>query len=207
MTTAKAACQRAILAYIISMNDIITFLKTRRSVKAKELKAPGPSKEELRQICEIGMRVPDHGKLAPYQIKVLREPGQKALGALCADIFMRENPKDAKQKHWDHEAERFARAPLVLAVLYTPKLGKIPPWEQELAVGAVCMNLLHAAHAMGFAGQWLTEWPAYKDEVRDALGGVADDRIAGFLYMGTPDDTPEDRKRPDYDEQVSVWEG
>lgn len=185
---------------------LVDYLCTRRSVKVKHLVAPAPSDEELRIIGEIACRVPDHGKLAPFKMKVLKAQGQEALGKLCADLYMKENP-EAKDKHYEHESERFSRAPLCIAVLYTPTFGKIPPWEQELAVGAMCMNLLHGAYSLGYAGQWLSEWPCFKEEIKDALGGGSDDKIAGFIYLGTPNDTPEDRTRPNLDEVMQEWGG
>lgn len=191
---------------MLKNESVVDYLRSRRSVKVKHLRSPAPSDEELNIIAEIAARVPDHGKLAPFKMKVLKQAGQQALGKLCAKLFMQENP-EAKQKHYDHEAARFSRAPLCIAVLYTPKFGKIPPWEQELAVGAMCMNLLHGAHGLGYAGQWLSEWPMYRDEIRDALGGGSDDKIAGFIYLGTPDEAPEERKRPALEEVMQEWVG
>ncbi len=186
--------------------DPIDYLETRRSVKAKELLEPAPSDEELRRILTVGMRVPDHGKLAPWRIKILHKEGQRALGDLCAELFKKQHP-DANDKQLAFERDIMMRAPLLLAVLYTPALGRIPEWEQQLSAGAVCMNILHGCHALGYGAQWLSEWPAYHAEVKYALGGTLEDKIAGFIYIGSYGEKPEERPRPAYDEVVSVWGG
>lgn len=177
--------------------DALTALQTRRSVKPKEL-APGrPTEAELETILQIATRVPDHGKLAPWKIVIIEGEGQKKLGAIAAEQFMKLNP-EATQAHYDSEAARFTRAPLVLAVLSTPKESiKAPRWEQEMSAGAVCTNILHACHAMGYGASWLTEWVAFNPAITVALGGDIDTRIAGFVYVGGKvEKLPEDRERP-----------
>jgi nitroreductase len=97
------------------------------------------------------------------------------------------------------------QAPALIVALSSPvENSKIPQWEQELSVGAACMNLLHAATALGFGGGWLTGWPAYNSDVRDAFGD-ASEKIAGFLFLGTRSRALEERPRPAYDERVSHW--
>lgn len=188
------------------MSDPLNFLLTRRSVKAKEMHHPGPSKAELLLILAAATRVPDHGKLAPWRIKVLHKEGQIALGDIAANRFKEMNP-DATEKHLQFERTRMQWAPLLLTVIYTPVQGKIPQWEQQLSTGAVCMNILHAAHALGYGANWLTDWPAYDDEIRRALGCGESDQIAGFIYIGYYQEKPEERPRPDLDEVTEVWEG
>jgi nitroreductase len=73
---------------------------------------------------------------------------------------------------------------------------KIPEWEQLLSAGAVCMNLLHAANALGFGASWITEWYSYDRRVLDALGLDPGERIAGFIHVGTIIETPAERVRP-----------
>ena len=105
------------------------------------------------------------------------------------------------------ERARFTRAPLVVGVVSSVIAGhpKVPIWEQELSAGAACMTLLNAAHAEGFVGSWLTEWPAFSDTVRAAFAPSG--RIAGFLFIGTPGRELQERPRPDYADVVSVWQG
>lgn len=183
--------------------DALEALKTRRSVKPKELgQGPGPDAAQLQTILEIATRVPDHGKLAPWKIVVITGEGQKKLGAIAADQFAKIYA-DANEKQLDAERQRFARAPLVLAVLSTPKESvKAPRWEQEMSAGAVCTNILHACHAMGFGASWLSEWVGFDPVILKALGGDIDSKIAGFIYVGEKVATPDDRERPDL-EQVT----
>lgn len=185
-------------------SSTLNHLLCRRSVKVQHMVEPAPSEEELKDILTAGMRVPDHGKLAPWRIKVLNKQGQTKLGEVFAERFLFANP-DANDKQIEFERQRPQRAPLLLAVLYTPQMGRIPEWEQQLSTGAVCMNIIHATHALGYAAQWLTEWPAFDSEVKYALGGTLEDKIAGFIYIGTAGETPDERIRPDYDEVVQEW--
>jgi nitroreductase len=185
-----------------TMTSALTPLLTRRSTSVKDLIAPAPEGDVLTQILTVATRVPDHGKLAPWKIIVLQGEGAAKLGALAAEIFARGNP-EATEAQLAAERGRFARAPLCLAVISTPKLGTKPVWEQELSAGALCMNILHAAHALGFGGKWLTEWVAYDAEILAALGGAPTDKIAGFIYLGTKAVETEDRERPKLEDVVT----
>lgn len=186
--------------------DALTALKTRRSVKPKAMGPRAPSAAELETILTIATRVPDHGKLAPWKIVVLQGEGRARLGEVAAQRFAALHPNDATEKHRDAERLRFSRAPLVLAVLSTPKESiKAPRWEQELSAGAVCTNILHACHALGWGAAWLSEWVGFDPVICEALGGGADDKIAGFIYMGEKLAEPEDRERPVLDNVVVIY--
>jgi nitroreductase len=182
----------------------LTLLSTRRSGKPRALVAPGPDAEEMRTILSIGMRTPDHGKLAPWHFVIVPEERRDAFAALLADAYARQRP-DAGRLEREANAQFAHQAPALVVVLSRPdRASAVPLWEQELSAGAACMNILHAAHALGYAGGWLTGWAAYDDQVRDAFGGP-DERIAGFLFLGTPGAELSERPRPDYDDVVSVW--
>jgi nitroreductase len=182
----------------------LTLLSTRRSGKPRALVAPGPDAEEMRTILSIGMRTPDHGKLAPWHFVIVPEERRDAFAALLADAYARQRP-DAGRLEREANAQFAHQAPALVVVLSRPdRASAVPLWEQELSAGAACMNILHAAHALGYAGGWLTGWAAYDDQVRDAFGGPGE-RIAGFLFLGTPGAEPSERPRPDYDDVVSVW--
>ena len=178
------------------MPDTIDFLKTRRSVKPREMSGPGPSPAELETILTVGSRVPDHGKLAPWRFIVFEGDARRKAGDAIATAFKADHP-EAKDEHVAFERERLARAPLVVAVV--SRAGphvKIPEWEQVLSAGAAAMNLVTAAHALGFGATWITEWYAYDRRVLDALGLSANEKIAGFVHVGRPKQPPEDRPRP-----------
>lgn len=182
----------------------LTLLSTRRSGKPRDLVAPGPDPAQLAAMLAIAARTPDHGKLAPWRFVIVGGERRGALSALLADTLRADRP-DVRQGEID-AADQFARqAPTLVVVLSSP-VGdsKIPLWEQELSAGAACMNLLHAAHAHGFAAGWLTGWPAYADAVRDAFGR-APERIAGFVFIGTPSRALAERPRPDMAAVATHW--
>ncbi|MFZ4125808.1 MAG: nitroreductase family protein [Rickettsiales bacterium] len=179
----------------------IDYLLTRRSVKAANLAEPAPDDAQLELILRAATRVPDHGKLCPWRIRVLHKAGQAKLGELFAKRFLELNP-DANEKQIEFERQRPQRAPLLLVVTSNPVESiKAPLWEQELSVGAVCMNILHAAHMLDFAGNWLTEWVAFDEVIEREMGG----RIAGFIYIGTATEKPEERERPKLEDIVEEW--
>ena len=182
----------------------LTLLATRRSGRPREMIAPGPDASQLRKMLAIAARTPDHGKLSPWRFVIVPTETRSALSALITTAYRAERPQAARLEIEAMEA--FAtQAPALVVVLASPRPdSKIPLWEQELSAGAACMNLLHAAHAMGFVGGWLTGWPAYADAVRDAFG-AAPERIAGFIFIGSPARDLEERPRPDPDNIVSTW--
>ena len=178
------------------MPDALELLKTRRSVKPIELAGPGPTESEIDTLLKIASRVPDHGKLAPWRFILFEGDARSAAGETIASAF-RANRPDATPDQIEFERKRLARAPLVIAVV--SRAGphvKIPEWEQQLSAGASAMSLVIAAHAMGYAASWITEWYAYDRRVLDALGLGANERIAGFVHIGRPAKPPEERDRP-----------
>ena len=182
----------------------LALLHTRRSGKPRDMIAPGPDATQLRAIMDAAIRVPDHGKLAPWRFVLISDDQRHRLADLLTSAYRAEKP-DAGRLEIE-AMEQFARqAPTLIVALSSPVAGsKIPVWEQELSVGAACMNLLTAAHASGFVGSWLTGWPTYSEAVRDAFGG-AGNKIAGFLFIGSPARDLEERPRPDYDNVVTNW--
>lgn len=182
----------------------LTLLQTRRSGKPRDLAGPGPSPEQLDQMVAIAARTPDHGKLAPWRFVIVPDEARPALALKLVDI-LRAEKADATARDEEAAAQFATQAPSLVVVLSAPvQPHKVPLWEQELSAGAACMNLLHAAHAMGFAGGWLTGWPAYSDAVRD-LFGTEGQRIAGFVFLGTPSRPLEERPRGEPSRLVHRW--
>ena len=189
------------------LSSAAALLATRRSAKPRDMIAPGPDAAQLRGILETAMRVPDHGKLNPWRFVIIEPERRMAFAALLVEAYRAEKP-DAGRLELEAQ-EQFARqAPVMVAVLSTPvENRKIPVWEQQLSAGAVCMNLLIATHAAGFVGSWLTGWAAYNQQVLASLGGNPRDRVAGFLFLGSPSRPLEERPRPTYEAVVSTWKG
>lgn len=182
------------------------YLASRRSGKPRDLVTPGPNLDQLRKMVAIAARTPDHGKLVPWRFVIVPEDRRDALAELLKRAYWAVKP-DARPPEIE-AMDQFARqAPALVVVLFSPRaLSKIPLWEQQLSAGAACMNLLHAAHAAGFAGGWLTGWPSYDPTVRDAFGS-AEEAIAGFVFIGTPGRPLEERPRPAIEDICSVWSG
>lgn len=185
---------------------MVAMLKSRRSVPASQLVEPGPTAEQLETLLTIAARVPDHGKLVPWRFIVFAGAGRAAAGELIARVYHADNP-GADEAKLAHERGRLTRAPLVVGVVCraAPHV-KIPEWEQQLSVGAVCMNLIVAANAMGFGTVWLTEWYSHDRRVAEGLGLAPHERMAGFVHIGTATEKPADRVRPVLSEIVRVFE-
>jgi nitroreductase len=187
------------------MNDTIELLQTRRSAAPVMLTGPGPTADERALLLTIAARVPDHGKLAPFRFIVFEGAGREKAGAIIAEVFTKANP-DADQSRIEAERKRLAFAPLVIGVVSrAAPHEKIPQWEQILVSGAVCMNLVIVANAMGFATAWLTEWYAYDRAVLDRFGLSESEGIAGFIHIGRHQGPREDRPRPVLAELVTIF--
>ena len=192
----------------MTLNDrssALSLLETRRSGKPRDLVAPGPSDEELRHILTIATRTPDHGKLSPWRFVVVGPRQRQALADLLARALPEHDP-DATSAHYAKALEFAHQAPLMIVLVSAPIEGhKIPVWEQQLSCGAVAMNLLHATTAFGYVGGWITGWAAYSERVRDAFCKPGE-RIAGFLFIGTPASPLEERPRPLLSDLVREWQ-
>jgi nitroreductase len=191
------------------LNDRSTpldLLLTRRSGKARDMIAPGPDADQLTKILRVATRVPDHGKLAPWRFVVVPDTARAKLADLIEIAYRAEKP-DAGRLEVQAMRDFATQAPCLVVVMSRPNpASHIPLWEQQLGVGAACLNLLHAAHALGFVASWLTGWAAYSPAVREALGEPGE-LVAGFMFIGTPGKPLDDRPRPALDEVVRIWDG
>ena len=187
-------------------SDAIDLLNRRRSVPARFLVAPGPTREEAERLLTLAARVPDHGKLAPWRFIVYRGAERRRISEELATIALAKKP-DMSDEMRKVENTRLTRAPVVVAVVSrAAPHAKIPEWEQLMSAGAVCLNMLMAANAHGFASNWLTEWFAYDESAYPVLGVNAGERVAGFIHIGMPSVPPTERPRPDLAEVVT-WVG
>jgi nitroreductase len=186
-------------------NPVIQHLLTRRSVSANALGEPGPSDAELELILRAASRVPDHKKLVPWRFVVFQGEARDAFGAVLAKVCQAEEA-DPGAFRLETEAKRFLRAPLVIAAISRVVENKAAPeWEQVLSAGAACQNLVVAATALGYGAQWITEWYGYSPGVRGALKLAETERVAGFVYIGTAKEKPEERERPMLSDIVTRW--
>ena len=181
-------------------------LNLRRSVPSRQLGEPGPDAEELRQLLGAAIRVPDHGKLVPWRLLLIRGEARARLGAALAAMHLRHEP-DAPPAVIDKDRDRFNFAPLIVAVVarIEPEHPKIPAQEQLLSAGLVAYNLLLGAQALGFGAQWLTGWSAYDREAADLLGLAENERVIAYVHIGTAREPAPERTRPSLDDVVSEW--
>jgi nitroreductase len=185
-------------------SSALSLLKTRRSGRPREMVDPGPTDDELRQILEIAMRVPDHGKLTPWRFVVVGKEQRDHLAVLLHQALQAED-ECAGPAHHEKE-DQFAQQGEALVVVISSPIPnhKIPVWEQELSAGAAAMNLLSAVHALGYVGGWITGWRAYSPIVNAAFAKRGE-RIAGFVFIGSPGRELEERPRPNPAQIVKKW--
>lgn len=180
-------------------------LDERRSVPSKQLGEPGPDAATLLAMLRSAVRVPDHGKLVPFRFLRIAGQARLALGDFLAERTLQRDPA-APPAAVEKDRERFAHAPLAIAVIARlQREAKVPEIEQWLTAGSVCFALLQAAQAYGFGAQWLTAWMAYDDAVAARLGLAENERIAGFIHIGTPRVQAPERERPDPQLLLSDW--
>ncbi len=178
-------------------------MRRRRSTQADLLGEPGPAPDQLNELLTIAARVPDHRRVNPFRFVIIAGEGRARAGERLAAAFCTREP-DAEETAISRERGRFLRAPVIVLVVSAVDYNhKTPEWEQTLTAGAVCMNLLIAAKAQGFAAQWLTEWYAYDRDVCSAFGLAPHERVAGFMYIGTAQGDIKERQRPEMADIVS----
>ena len=188
--------------------ETLELLLQRRSTKAAMLGDPGPSPQQLETILTAAARVPDHKKLEPWRFIVFEGDTRATFGRVLLKACLAEEKETPSAARLETERTRFLRAPTVVAVIsrVTPNPGA-PEWEQVLSCGAACFNLCLAANALGFGTCWITEWYSYSRAVRTALGLPANERMAGFVYIGTAKEAQPDRDRPQLAKIVTRWTG
>ncbi len=185
---------------------LVDYLASRRSIPAFQMGEPGPGKAEVEEMLRLASRVPDHGKLAPWRFIVYRGEERARISAELKKMALTAKP-DLSEELIKVEETRLTRAPVVVAVVSkaAPHF-KIPEWEQVMSAGAVCLNLLMASNALGYASNWLTEWFAFDENAYPLLGVAPGERIAGFIHIGTAMVPPTERPRPELAEIVT-WVG
>jgi nitroreductase len=185
-------------------SSTISLLETRRSGKPREMTSPGPSDDELQRMLRLAMRVPDHGKLAPWRFVIVGKDQREDLAVLLHKALQEED-ECAGPAHHEKEDEFARQGEALVVVVSSPNSDhKIPVWEQQLSAGAAAMNLLTAAHAMGYVAGWLTGWRAYSPMVNAAFAAPGE-RIAGFIFIGSPGRELEERQRPNPAEIIRNW--
>lgn len=184
----------------------LQFLDSRLSVPSKQLTEPGPDDATLLRMLQAAVRVPDHGKLVPFRLLRIQGQARHALGEALAARTLQRDPQ-APTAAVEKDRARFSHAPLIITVIarITPN-HKVPEQEQLLSAGCVCFALLQSAQALGFGAQWLTGWAAYDEAIEQILGLSENEKIAGFIHIGTPKLEVPERERPDAAALLSDWQ-
>jgi nitroreductase len=193
------------LAMLNDRSSLLSLLQSRRSAKPREMIGPGPTTEEMARILTIAARVPDHGKLTPWRFVTVAGAQRDAFAVLLRNALAAESP-DSTPAHFAKEDE-FAHYSGELVVLISAPVEnhKIPVWEQQLSCGSAGMNLVLAAHALGYVAGWVTGWRAYSPKVNAAFCGPGE-RIAGFIFIGHPGRELEERERPHLSNVWRAWQ-
>ncbi len=186
-------------------DSLLQALDTRRSVPSRQLGEPGPDTATLHRMLASAVRVPDHGKLVPFRFIRIQGEARHALGE-CLAARTRALDPQAPGAAVEKDRGRFAHAPVIVTVVARLTPGhKVPEQEQLLSAGSVCFALLQAAQALGYGAQWLTGWMAYDDAVAELLGLGPNEKIAGFIHIGTPRVDAPERERPDAAALLTDW--
>lgn len=182
------------------------YLAVRRSIPAFQMREPGPDTNQIEELLRLASRVPDHGKLAPWRFIVYRGEERARIGAKLLELRLAVEP-NLSAELIEVEKARFTRAPVVIAIVSkAAPHAKIPDWEQLMSAGALCLNTLFAANAIGYAANWLTEWFAYDERAYPLLGVKPGEKVAGFIHVGSTDFPVTERPRPELSETVT-WVG
>jgi len=188
-----------------AMPHPLSLLQQRHSAPSRQLGEPGPAGDELQALLQTVIRVPDHGKLVPFRLILLRGDAKRVFGERLAELSLRVNPDMTESKR-EKDRTRYDFAPLVVAVVaHIDASSSVPVIEQKLSAGCVAYNLLLGAQALGYGAQWLTGWAAYDREAAGILGLADNEHVIGFVHIGTPQIDVPDRERPDLDEVLRVW--
>ncbi|KQZ78188.1 nitroreductase [Mesorhizobium sp. Root157] len=176
---------------------ILDFLLARSSVQISDLREPAPSDAEIAKIMAVAARVPDHGRLAPWRFILYRGKAREEIGKKLAELAEQRDGQLPEGRR-NQELARFSRAPLVIGVVSSPKdHPKIPQWEMFLSGGMAAMNLMLAANALGYGTNMITNWYSDVPEGRALLGLAPQERVIGFVHIGSYEGTVSDRPRPD----------
>ena len=187
--------------------SVIEFLLNRSSAPIAELKEPAPSGDEIKTILTAASRVPDHGRLAPWRFIIYRGDARIQVGEKLLELALQREP-DLSVARQQQERTRFSRAPLVIGVVSVPREHpKVPHWEMLLSGGAAAMKLCLAANALGYSTNWITNWYSDDAEGRRILGLAPEERVVGFIHIGTYEGEKPQRLRPDIDTIVTEYSG
>ncbi len=174
-------------------------------ISAPRLSDPAPDQSILENIYKAAFRAADHGLLRPWRFLVIRGESRNKLGELFLQANLEQNPEISVEKQ-DSIRNKPLRAPLILVSISSLKdHPKVPEFEQDLSAAAASQNMLVAAHAQGVGAMWRTGSMAYHQTVMKGLGLTEDEKIIGFLYLGTINGPLKTLREPNIDDFFQEW--
>ena len=183
----------------------LALLTARRSVAPRRLHAPGPDAEATRQALRAALRAPDHAALVPWRVI---EFGPEVRAQL-ADAFLAEKlRRDPDAADADRERTRaHALEPpgLFGFVARIDGQAAVPAHEQWLAAGAALGNLLHAFDLLGFGAIVLSGARCADPGLAATLGVGTNERLVGFISVGTVGAPPRPAAEPAVERVLSRW--
>ncbi|MCP4333570.1 MAG: nitroreductase [Gammaproteobacteria bacterium] len=186
------------------MNDSLKLLE-RYSTPARALADPAPDDKQLRLILKTAMSAPDHGRLHPYRFISIRGKARRKLSEIFGQATLDREP-GVDPAYLAKQKDKPLRSPLIVVVVASLiDSPKIPEIEQMLSAGTAAHNVLLATNALGFGSIWLTGANAYDTYVCSELGIAENERIIGFIYIGTPTLDIPPRPIPEISNYHSTW--
>lgn len=184
----------------------LALIGSRYSVAPKYLRAPGPTPDQLQQLVESAGTAPDHRDLRPWRLIRVAQAQRAAL----ADLFeacSRDRSPPPEPRHLERaRAKAFYAPELLLAVLrLAPEEPEVTPTERALTLGAALMNLLLAAHGMGYGAMLTSGRSVRTARFARAFALGADEQAVCFVSIGTPVDVRK-RPRPSAHELLADWQ-
>jgi len=143
---------------------------------------------------QAALRSPDHGRLQPYRFIVIEQDKMTELSRLLKSAVHELNLGEERLK----KAENLAtRAPMIIGVVakIDPNIKKVPEWEQLLCAGCATYAIQLAANALGFKNVWVSGPWLDGSDLRQAFQCQSQDKIIGFLMIGSAEDKLEREKK------------
>ena len=163
--------------------ELFAAVQTRSS--AARLAEPGPTPEDLAKLLQAAERAPDHGRLRPWRLIVLKGAMREAFTAAAAEAKRTRLPGMTADQLMA-ERDKLNRSPTLVVVgcAVNREQTKVPEIEQVVAAGAAAQNLFLAAHDLGYGVMWKTGAAAYDSAVKATVGLRPDDHIVAIMHLG-----------------------
>lgn len=155
-----------------------------------------PSDDELSQIFQSALAVPDHGQLQPARFVVIKADKKRSYIDKMYEIKTADNLNFALSQ--DEYAKNFSGVGMFIVAFAAVQDGKIKDYEQEWSVAASIQNMLNLFYAFGYAAKWNSMHKGKETEFKRFLGLDNDWLPMGYLMIGKSADTAKIKSRPNH---------